>query len=783
MRINQPAQPFVDLIEKVTSNIQGVTNLHGNVQELAAEPIVSRGTGWYYVQGNGYNPRDILVDAAVNDYVTSFVLSDGGIASFASAGERLPGTKILIYSGVSLPTAQDAGTHAVPLSITAPGAFISLYVDDTPVLRSTGSLATEILLTNRKSVIAFVLESSALYDVEVIVPGDVPTGQLPTPPAAPTWATSPVVFGFYGTQDRSASIRISWADSSFAGAWKIERTGYRLVSTVQAVSYDSTNGQYTLTIAGSHTLSGEVILDRATLVGPIVLVTANGGNTDLIVRSDVAQGSWVGVNVWVSDAQSVIANIEREDASPLDGVFRFLDAGVKESVPYGYRLLAVHPLHPTVTGTWSTKQVVFALDTVAPGPITNLSVTVDHTLLAARYTAPADIDYAGVRVYGPYTSAPASFDVAYRRHYEPGRVGSPDSATFPTTGFGYYYFAAIDTAGNEQVVANAVSYNHVDDQKAEVYISAEDGGTISEPAANTLLMQVNIDNDTARWQAWARVGAWPVLNSALVDITGVALTNVFAATSHGLNEGERVVLCALSGGSGLSSDTVYHVINAGADNFQLSTSYAGSAVDFTTDVTAGKVTRYDGMAENLDPLHSIGTWESTVNAVSFYAKTGAWYIVVRGHDNFSRPGPIDHRTFTIAGSPSGGQFLSELATTTYLVSGNTRGVRVKWTHTSDVNVYSRYKVHVYEAVDEGTESPITPGTPTAPTREARTDWDNGNTDFLHGSINGRTYTQCNPKVDLYCMLHTVYYRVELWDTTGGTLLGTYYTQVSIYETN
>lgn len=79
------------------------------------------------------------------------------------------------------------------------------------------------------------------------------------------------------------------------------------------------------------------------------------------------------------------------------------------------------------------------------------------------------------------------------------------------------------------------------------------------------------------------------------SITGTASTDIFACPAHGFSDGQKVYLYTLTGGSGLVASsltalgTLYYIINATADAFQLSTSAGGSAVNFTTDLTAGKI--------------------------------------------------------------------------------------------------------------------------------------------------------------------------------------------------
>lgn len=76
-------------------------------------------------------------------------------------------------------------------------------------------------------------------------------------------------------------------------------------------------------------------------------------------------------------------------------------------------------------------------------------------------------------------------------------------------------------------------------------------------------------------------------------VTGIAATDIFTVTAHGLAIGDSVIFSTLSGGAGLSTVTIYYVIaaNLTANTFSVSTTLAGSTIDTTTDLTAGFVTQ------------------------------------------------------------------------------------------------------------------------------------------------------------------------------------------------
>lgn len=69
-------------------------------------------------------------------------------------------------------------------------------------------------------------------------------------------------------------------------------------------------------------------------------------------------------------------------------------------------------------------------------------------------------------------------------------------------------------------------------------------------------------------------------------VTGDEITNRLTVPDNALKDGDPVYFSALTGGAGLSVNTIYWVVNTVADMVQLSTSLGGSPINFTTDITS-----------------------------------------------------------------------------------------------------------------------------------------------------------------------------------------------------
>jgi hypothetical protein len=73
--------------------------------------------------------------------------------------------------------------------------------------------------------------------------------------------------------------------------------------------------------------------------------------------------------------------------------------------------------------------------------------------------------------------------------------------------------------------------------------------------------------------------------------TSAAADDIIDAAAHGFTAGDEVEFTALTGGTGLTTNTTYYVIasSLAANTFQVSATPGGAAVNFSADITAGTV--------------------------------------------------------------------------------------------------------------------------------------------------------------------------------------------------
>jgi len=165
------------------------------------------------------------------------------------------------------------------------------------------------------------------------------------------------------------------------------------------------------------------------------------------------------------------------------------------------------------------------------------------------------------------------------------------------------------------------------------------------------------------------------------SVTGDASTDIITAVGHNFTENQRVRFQSLTGGAGLffggpGSSTTYFVRNISGNTFQVSTTSGGSAVNFTTNITAGAVlavqrnltlrTRKQAFAMTADAATDVitATGHTFVNgdAVSFYNLTGGnnldevsrWYVIEAATNTFKVSNSLNGTARDITTSYTGG---------------------------------------------------------------------------------------------------------------------------------
>ena len=98
-------------------------------------------------------------------------------------------------------------------------------------------------------------------------------------------------------------------------------------------------------------------------------------------------------------------------------------------------------------------------------------------------------------------------------------------------------------------------------------------------------------------------------------------------TAHGFVAGDAVIFESLTGGAGLSAGQVYFVLtdSLGAQTFKVAPSPGAAFVNFTTDITAGSVRKYDRVAQ-VTTMGNPGSSRDLIDA-SAYGDVWKDYVV------------------------------------------------------------------------------------------------------------------------------------------------------------
>lgn len=91
------------------------------------------------------------------------------------------------------------------------------------------------------------------------------------------------------------------------------------------------------------------------------------------------------------------------------------------------------------------------------------------------------------------------------------------------------------------------------------------------------------------WTATSLPSGLSIDTPAQKALTGVAATDVLTSAAHGYLDGDAVYMPSLTGGAGLSANTIYYIRDKTTDTFKFAASAGGPAIDVTTDLSAGFV--------------------------------------------------------------------------------------------------------------------------------------------------------------------------------------------------
>lgn len=132
------------------------------------------------------------------------------------------------------------------------------------------------------------------------------------------------------------------------------------------------------------------------------------------------------------------------------------------------------------------------------------------------------------------------------------------------------------------------------------------------------------------------------LGGAGVATTGDASSNVLTQTGHGYANGDEVYFTSLTGGAGLALYTNYFVRDVTTDTFKLALTPGGTAIDFTTDITApSALVRNPLLAPSATIGGTVTLFEDSIRADSGYTVCDRRWAEGDGQSSITTDGEPD----------------------------------------------------------------------------------------------------------------------------------------------
>ena len=103
--------------------------------------------------------------------------------------------------------------------------------------------------------------------------------------------------------------------------------------------------------------------------------------------------------------------------------------------------------------------------------------------------------------------------------------------------------------------------------------------------------QPTATNNPFSWSCPNLPSGMSIDTPTIYGLTGVSSTDVLTATGSSYSNGDQVFIPNLTGGAGLSANTIYFIRDVSGATFKLAATLGGAAINFTTDLTAGNISK------------------------------------------------------------------------------------------------------------------------------------------------------------------------------------------------
>lgn len=448
-----------DLTQKVGAPVD---NLYGVIDTPDLGPAADNAQIWYLLSA------DAIVMPDLHGFVNQYTYDRTGYQELrGSAGSVIysPALDDRKRAHMFFGMLQTSGTTEVPIKIDAPGYEIAVYIGTTRIKIGRESLAVNPNVAVGNHNIAILLFGGE-GDVEVETLPSLSFGRTMPIPDPPLWAKLPVS-QYLDTKLLVLVNILEWANDPYAGAWNVYRA--RAIEVDESpLPVAETGGLYSLTWENA-TISlnvGDTLHTKQWEAGTIVKVETGTVSNEpytmvTLVPSDEApevRSDWTGKMLYKAGTYISKASIDFAGTDTLT----WEDTEAEAGTIYFYKLTALNFIDRSTESDFSEEEPLLTGDETPPGEITIISAVLERNVLRVRFLAPPDLDYVGVRVYGPYEEAPAEFLEEESIRVEYGEPGKVDQVFFAMEEIGFYYITPFDAIGNERAPEDTYFYEFDD---------------------------------------------------------------------------------------------------------------------------------------------------------------------------------------------------------------------------------------------------------------------------------------------------------------------------------
>ena len=362
MAIPRHTNVIFDELKQVIEDIDNlvgepITNLYGTIKSPVLTPTPSMANVWY-VSSAGSFPSipsyPELADSIAQHQSGYSVISDqDNNVSYTPPQENRSNSHLFLASCII------TGSSTFPITITAPGYQVDLYLNSILIATGIGTIFKNLTLQSGRQNFAVICHGGS-GTIQISTPPSVALrGQIPRP-EAPLWSGVPVS-DYRIVSPRDITNTLSWRNDPFAGAWRVYRTtGINLANPDSAV--DNSDGTFSITYVGEDLTNvpiGTVLYNEDFIAGTIIDKSLTAGDTEFVIalsqRADTLVANWTGYDFYYPGNYVSVGSVGYNNAS----VISWVDNDVDEDTLYLYRVTALDFITGTVESIQSSEQPVW----------------------------------------------------------------------------------------------------------------------------------------------------------------------------------------------------------------------------------------------------------------------------------------------------------------------------------------------------------------------------------------------------------------------------------------